>query len=150
MDKLVDAMFDSTVVLGAHLGDAAHRAVCSAALALAEEGVIQGWICSHSLCEIAETLARALGQPQALRELAGLRSYLRLASARETIVDAALSRALSTQGLGLDDALLVASASADNADYIVTLNAEDLTHSAVPVVTPQQLLERFPPKTGAA
>lgn len=150
MENVVDVLFDSTVVLGAQLGDASHKALCGAALALAEDGALQGWICSHSLREITETLAKALGPMTARRELAGLRSYLRFADTREDSVDAALDRALSARGPALEDALLMEDAASEGMEYIVTLNAEDFAHSRVPAVTPQQLLDRFQPETGAA
>mgnify|MGYP006312722511 CR=1 FL=1 len=86
----------------------------------------------------------------ARRELAGLRSYLRFADTREESVDAALDQALSARGPALEDALLMEDAACKGMEYIVTLNAEDFARSRVPAVTPQQLLDRFQPETGAA
>jgi hypothetical protein len=148
MEYVVDVLYDSTAILGAFLAEPSERQICRAALELAEQRTVQGWICGHGICTVADELTLELGAVTAYREVAGLRSFLQLAEVSSTVLDAALLRAAAPGGPALEDAMTIQTAETFERGLIVSLNGPDLTRTSSMVLTPVQLLQQFQSRTG--
>ena len=148
MDQVIDVLFDSTAILGAYLAESNEREICRAALRLAEQGAVRGWISGHGICVIAEEVGHTLGLAGARRILQDLRGFLGVAEMTEGLLDAAILRAGAAPAMELEDALTIETAAACGHMLIVSLNAADLASATNGAIAPLQLLDRFEPLTG--
>ena len=150
MENITDVLFDSTIIVAAHLAEGEQREACRAALALAERRRVRAHVCGNALGQIAEDLARSGGRDFAKGWLTEARRYLDVVATSGGILDAALSDSLSADGVYLDDAITIHTARLLDTAVIVTLNDGDFSAATIPVALPQQLLEQVYQQTGAA
>jgi predicted nucleic acid-binding protein len=150
MENSTDVLFDSTIIVGAHVAEGEEREACRAALALAEQRRIRAHICGNALGQIAEDLARSAGKEAAKEWITEARQYLNVVATNSAILEAALSYSLSADGVYLDDAITIHTARLLDMGLIVTLNGDDYSAATTPVAPPQQLLEQVYQQAGAA
>jgi predicted nucleic acid-binding protein len=95
----------------------------------------------HGLATAYYLLRRGRTEQQALGEVDKILAWARVADC----TDASARRARSLGFADFEDALQAAAAEAGAADWLVTRNTSDFARSRVPVLTPAQFLQRFPP-----
>jgi len=149
MENITDVLFDSTIIVAAHLAEGEQREACRAALALAEQRRIRAHVCGNAFGQVAEDLARSEGKEAAREWITNVSGYLNVAATSSEILDAALKHSLSADGVFLDDAITIHTARLLDMALIVTLNSGDFSAATTPVALPNQLLERVHQQAGA-
>ncbi|NVZ11201.1 PIN domain-containing protein [Allochromatium humboldtianum] len=131
-------LFDVSVLIDALTNDEHPAPESSAALTLAANGHITGYVCASTIESLHDHLTRTHGHLGANAKLNELRAMLEIAPVDAEVIDAAM-------GLGwryFDDALLHECARVNGLDHVVSLNAPDFDEATLPVLAPGELLRQ--------
>ena len=138
MNPQPKALFDVSVLVDALMNDNQPPLESSAALTLAAQGQVTGYVCATAIEYLNDYLTRTHGLSSARAKLAELRAMLEVAPVDATVVDAAM-------GLGwlyFDDALTHECARVNGLDQVVTLNPSDFPEAALRVLAPADFLKQ--------
>ncbi|MTW21649.1 type II toxin-antitoxin system VapC family toxin [Allochromatium palmeri] len=139
MNPPLKTLFDVSVLVDALTNDEHHTPESSAALTLAANGQITGYVSATTIELLHDHLTRAHGDLSARARLNELRAMLEIAPVDAQVIDAAI-------GLGwryFDDALLHECARVNGLDHVITLNAPDFDEATLPVLAPGDLLRQM-------
>jgi predicted nucleic acid-binding protein len=134
-------LFDITVLMDAFINAQEPGNPSSAALDLAAKGAIQGYICAAAVDPLHRELAHTLGSASARSAMQRVCATLAVAPVDAAVTDGAISLGLRY----FEDALAFESARRIGVDSLVTLNAPDFDHPALPVQGPEELLRALQP-----
>ena len=138
MNGQTKTLFDVSVLLDAltHEGQLAPES--TAALELAAQGRVEGYLCAAAIECLNDMLTRAHGHPVARAKLTELRNMLAVAPVDAAVIDAAMASGWKY----LDDALTHECARVNGMDAVVTLNPSDFSDATLTVLAPADLLKR--------
>jgi predicted nucleic acid-binding protein len=138
MNPPLKTLFDVSVLVDALTNDDQPTPESSAALTLAANGQITGYVCASTIESLHDHLMRTHGYLGANAKLNELRAMLEVAPVDAAVIDAAM-------GLGwryFDDALLHECARVNGLDRVISLNAPDFDAATLPVLAPGELLRQ--------
>ena len=138
MSPQLKTLFDISVLIDALTNDERSMAESSAALTLAANGHVAGYVCASTIETLHDHLMRTHGYLGANAKLNELRAVLEIAPVDATVIDAAME-------LGwryFDDALLYECARVNGIDHVISLNAPDFDAATLPVLAPGELLRQ--------
>ena len=105
-------------------------------LSLLESDQFHGIVAAHSITTLYYLCVKELGRDKATAALIDLLKLVSVAPLdQETIL-----KAIALGWGDFEDAIQMLSAADANADYLITRNARDFKTSAIPVVSPSELL----------
>jgi predicted nucleic acid-binding protein len=139
MNPPLKTLFDVSVLVDALTNDEHPSPESSAALTLAANGHITGYVCATTIELLHDHLSRTHGYLNARAKLNELRAMLEIAPVDAQVIDSAI-------GLGwryFDDALLHECARVNGLDHVITLNAPDFDAATLPVLAPGDLLRQL-------
>ena len=129
-------LYDTNVLLDVILLRTPHVTASAAALDLAAEGTVEGFVAGHAVTTIAYLVQREKGQATARKALVQLLSRIRVAPTTDSAVRLALALGLSD----FEDAVSVASAQEAGCDVIVTRNLPHCRSALVKAILPEALV----------
>lgn len=129
-------LFDTNVVLDHLLGREPFVENAEQLLNLVDTGRIDGIICSTTATTIHYLASKAVGAPAAMEYLRQLLAIFDVATVDRDVLKSALDLGFSD----FEDAVLHEAACNAGAVAIVTRNGKDFTRSALPVLSPAELL----------
>jgi predicted nucleic acid-binding protein len=139
MNPQTKALFDVSVLVDALTNEGEPTPESFAALTLAAQGEIEGYVCAAAIEHLNDILTRAHGLPNARAKLTELRAMLAVAPVDAAVIDAAM--ALGWQYF--DDALTHECARVNGLEHLVTLNPSDFAQSELPVMDPADFLREI-------
>lgn len=137
MNAQPKTLFDVSVLVDALNNEDTTAPESLAALSLAANGRINGYVCAAAIDGLNDMLTRAHGVYGARAKLQELRAKLDIAPVNAAIIDAAVALGWDY----LDDALAHECARANGLDRLVTLNPTDFPKVALMVQAPGDLLK---------
>jgi len=129
-------LFDTNILLDVILNRAPHVKASAAALDLAGQGRIEGYVAGHAVTTIAYVVQRERGAAEARKALVHLLSRVRVAP----ITDASVRTALTLEFGDLEDEVCAASAQEARCTVIVTRNPQHFRKSEPPAMLPDVFL----------
>lgn len=138
MNPQLKTLFDASVLIDALTSDDHPIPESTAALTLAANGHVAGYVCATTIEYLNDHLTRSHGYLGARAKLAELRAMLEIAPVDAQVIDSAMD-------LGwryLDDALIHECARVNGLDHVVTLNPADFDEARLPVLAPSELLRQ--------
>lgn len=138
MNPPLKTLFDVSVLVDALTNDDQPTPESSAALTLAANGHVVGYVCATTIEYLHDHLTRTHGYLGASAKLNELRAMLEIAPVDAEVIDSAM-------GLGwryFDDALLHECARVNGLDHVISLNAPDFDEATLPVLAPGELLRQ--------
>jgi predicted nucleic acid-binding protein len=139
MNPQLKALFDVSVLVDALTNDEHPTPESSAALTLAANGHVAGYVCATTIESLHDHLTRTHGHLGASVKLNELRAMLEIAPVDAAVIDSAI-------GLGwryFDDALIHECARVNGLDHVITLNPPDFSEATLPVLAPGELLRQL-------
>ena len=139
MQPPLKTQFDVIVLIDALTNDQHPTPESSAALTLAANGHVTGYVCATTIESLHDHLTRAHGHLGASAKLNELRAMLEIAPVDAAVIDSAM-------GLGwryFDDALIHECARVNGLDHVITLNPPDFSKATLPVLAPGELLRQL-------
>ncbi|MCK7582850.1 MAG: PIN domain-containing protein [Chromatiales bacterium] len=141
MNPQPKTLFDISVLVDALTNDEHPTPESAAALTLAANGYITGYVCASTIESLHDHLTRTHGYLGARAKLNELRAMLEIAPVDAEVIDAAI-------GLGwryFEDALLHECARVNGLDHVISLNAPDFDAATLSVLAPGELLRQVQP-----
>ena len=129
-------LFDTNVILDLLLERVPFYEASSTAIGLAEQGIINGWLCGTSVTTIHYLISKNLPEKDAKRHFCSLLNMFHIAS----ITSAVLNDAIDTNFSDYEDAVIYQSTMHANLEAIITRNVKDFKNSVLPVYTPSEFL----------
>ncbi|MBK1717147.1 type II toxin-antitoxin system VapC family toxin [Thiocystis violacea] len=142
MNPQPKALFDVSVLVDALTNDGQPTPESNAALTLAANGDVAGYVCATAIEYLNDFLTRSQGSPRARAKLTELRAMLEVAPVDAAVVDAAMDLGW----LYFEDALTHACARVNGLDHVITLNPSDFPETTLPVLAPADFLRRMQAK----
>jgi predicted nucleic acid-binding protein len=105
-------------------------------LAVAETGLVEGWVAAHSLTTLFYLLARYQSAEQARVTLTDLLTFLSVAAVDHEVIE----QALNLPYPDFEDAVQMMAAVRSRVQYLVTRNVRDYRLGPLPVLRPVELL----------
>jgi predicted nucleic acid-binding protein len=105
-------------------------------LALAETGLIQGYLAAHSITTLFYLIQKDKSKAEARAIITSLLQFLRIAPVDHAIIE----QALSLDYPDFEDAVQMMSAIHCHAEYLITRNARDYQPALLPVIQPVDFL----------
>ena len=133
-------MLDTNVVLDVLQERAGFVENAVAVFEMVESNAITGLLCATTITTLAYLAGKAVGKPQATRQIRQLLALFEIAPVTRAVVDGALK----SRSPDFEDAVLAESALLAGADAIITRNLRDFAHSPVRAHTPVQWLAMHP------
>jgi predicted nucleic acid-binding protein len=99
-------------------------------------GEAVGWLAAHSVTTLFYVISRTRNRETAVQAVTGLLESFAVAKVDDTIIHEALSLGWKD----FEDAVQMASASAEGIDYLITRNIKDFQSGPVPVIQPAAFL----------
>lgn len=129
-------LFDTNILLDVFLKREPFFEPSVQAVALAEQGGVEGWICSTTVTTIYYLLAKALSSDEAKKHTHNVLKICNVANVNRVV----LEDALTSNFIDYEDAVLYQSAIHANLSGILTRNKKDFQESELPVYNPGQFL----------
>jgi predicted nucleic acid-binding protein len=129
-------LLDTNILLDVILSDRAGKAASTAVLNLCEAGSHQGLVAWQTLPTVSYYHRRGHTNQETWDMLRDLLAFIGV----PTVGKRDLLKAWNYSLTDFEDALQVACAEADLADYIITRNLRDFASSPVPALTPESFL----------
>lgn len=104
-----------------------------------EKKKIRGGICALSFTTIFYILEKEASREKAFHVLKKIRTVLKVAPVDEKTIDSALESTFQD----FEDAVQYYSALKFRSDCIITRNTDDFKESEIPVLTPEEFLQRY-------
>jgi len=133
---MIKAFVDSDIISDALLRREPFYLPAINLLDLAHEGQIELCVSSVAFVNVNYFLLKA-SLTNRIELLLRLRSIMPVINVNESIIDLGLKSTFSD----FEDAVQYYAAVSAKADYIITRNTKDYTHSAIPVLTAEQFLQ---------
>jgi predicted nucleic acid-binding protein len=105
---------------------------------ITQENKINAFLAAHSVTNIFYILRKIYSISERKQRLLNLCRFISIVEIGHTLLFKAL---LNSDFNDMEDCLQAECAIAINADYIVTRNIKDYTHSAIPAILPKNLLK---------
>ncbi len=99
-------------------------------------GEVVGWLAAHSVTTLFYVISRTRNRETAVQAVTGLLASFTVA----TVDDKVIGEAFSLGWKDFEDAVQMASASAEGVDYLITRNIKDFQSGPVPVIQPAAFL----------
>lgn len=129
-------VFDTNVVLDLMLAREPWDTPAARLFALADDGVIEGYVCATTVTTMDYLACRIVGWRSAQSLVRSALAFLRVAA-----VDAeVLERALDADALDYEDAVILEAAKAVGAEAIVTRDKKGFADASLPTWLPDELL----------
>ena len=109
-------------------------------LKLSAQDRVNGFLTTNTITDIFYVLHK--NSKDALKSRQAIAQLIKLVTL-EAIVPSDISRALTSNIIDLEDAIVCFAAKRIKADYIVTRNTIDFTNSPVPAMTPVDFMDKF-------
>jgi predicted nucleic acid-binding protein len=132
----VKVLFDTNVVLDLLLARDPYATPAARLFALADCGVIEGYICATTVTTVDYVACKAVGGRAARSLVCSLLGFLRVAAVDEVVVQ----RALDADGSDFEEAVALEAARAVGADGVVTRDRGGFADPLVPAWQPDELL----------
>ena len=129
-------LFDVNVVLDVLGARDPHLQKSAAALSLAANKRVRGFVAGHTITTLHYLLERELGPAKTRRALSDLLSFLGVAAVDEDRI----RHALALGWRDFEDAVQAACAEEVEAEYLVTRNKRDFKKASMKVVSPAELV----------
>jgi hypothetical protein len=105
-------------------------------LAVAERGMVEGWVAAHSLTTLFHLVARYQSAEQARVALTDLLTFLSVAAIDHMVIE----QALNLPYPDFEDAVQMMAAVRSGVRYLITRNVRDYDMGPLPVLQPVELL----------
>ena len=105
-------------------------------LAVAERGMVEGWVAAHSLTTLFHLVARYQSAEQARVALTDLLIFLSVAAVDHMVIE----QALNLPYPDFEDAVQMMAAVRSGVRYLITRNVRDYDMGPLPVLQPVELL----------
>jgi predicted nucleic acid-binding protein len=99
-------------------------------------GEVVGWLAAHSVTTLFYVISRTRNRETAVQAVTGLLESFSVAK----VDDAVIREALSLGWKDFEDAVQMASAAAEDIDYLITRNIKDFQSGPVPAIPPAAFL----------
>jgi len=99
-------------------------------------GEVKGWLAAHSITTMFYVISRIRNRETAVQAVTSLLESFTVAKVDDTII----REALSLSWKDFEDAVQMASASAEGVDYLITRNIKDFQSGPVPGIQPPAFL----------
>ena len=129
-------LFDTNVVLDVLLAREPHAIPAARLFALADEGVLDGYVCATTVTTIDYLARKAAGQRAAEGLVRSLLTFFRVAAVDEAVIRGAIDAGMPD----FEDAVAVEAARAVGAEGIVSRDAKGFRGLSLPVWLPEELL----------
>jgi len=136
MAEPIKVLFDLNVILDVLQKRLPHFTDSAAVLALAERGVIQGYVAAHSWTTLFYLYSKDQSAAQARVRLTELLQFLSVAAVDQQVIE----QALSLPYQDYEDAVQMMAALRCGANYLVTRNVVDFAAGPLPIIQPAELL----------
>ena len=133
-------LIDNNVLVDLALDRKPYSLDAEALLNRIQQTATPAFVAWHSIATLYYVANRAVGRNAALIFIERLTDFLTVAPTGSD----ALRYALSLPMRDFEDAMQVAAARTAGAQYIVTRNIRDFTHSSIPAIAPEQALRELP------
>ncbi|NPV56729.1 MAG: PIN domain-containing protein [Anaerolineae bacterium] len=105
-------------------------------LELAEIGVVQGFICAHSVTTLFYILNKSNSVSEAKANITSLFQFISITNVDQSTIE----QALNLDYPDFEDAVQMVSAVQNRLDYLITRNPKNFLPSLIPVVQPVEFL----------
>ena len=113
----------------------------SAVILLSAEKKLDGITGAGTITDVYYIIRRSTkNEKQTLKAITDLLNVLTLADTKAQDIQAALS----LNRADFEDAVVIATALREKADYIITRNLKDFSNSPIPAITPSDFLKKLP------
>lgn len=129
-------LFDTNILLDVFLEREPFYDASFATLSIAEQDIIEGWICGITVTTIYYLLQKGLSKNSADKHLKNLLKIFHVAPINRAV----LEDAIDPKFTDYEDSVLHQAAIHSGIDGIATRNQKDFKHSTLPVYSPQELL----------
>ena len=133
------AVFDTCIVLDYLLDRSPFAENAETLMLMVADGQMEGLITVNSLMDIHYVLKHTLHNEKKIRDV--IEVLLDSFSLVDSAADDAM-KALSSETRDYEDALMIETAAACNADCIITRNVKDFKKSRVAVLSPEKVLKQ--------
>ena len=132
----IQVLFDLNILMDVLLERKEFYDFSARLLALAETGVIQGWLAAHSITTLFYLVAKDKSPEDARVMLTSLLQFLKIAPVNHSTIE----QALNLPYRDFEDAVQMISALQVHADYLLTRNVQDYQPAPLEVIQPVDLL----------
>jgi AbrB family looped-hinge helix DNA binding protein len=132
----VRVLFDTNVVLDVLLEREPHAHAAAQLMSLADDGVLDGYLCATTITAVHHLTAKALGPKRAASLVATLLDLFQIAPVDREVVTGALDLGF----VDFEDAVIHEAAVLAEASAIVTRNGRDFKGARMPVFDPAEML----------
>ena len=132
-------LIDANILLDVLENRQPHVEVSSLIWKLCEVGRAEGYISALTFANLVYVMRKELGADK----IEEIWNKLRLIFFVADLTEKDMDFATNAKWDDFEDAIQSATASRVGADYIITRNQKDFTHSKVPAITPTDLLQRL-------
>jgi predicted nucleic acid-binding protein len=129
-------LFDTNIILDVLLDRKPFSEHASFLMSKVEYSEVTGFLCSTTITTIHYLLSKNLDKDKTITSIKNLMSLFEIASVNRVV----LENALDSKFTDFEDSILHESARHAGADYIITRNIKDFTHSQVSTYTPTEFL----------
>jgi predicted nucleic acid-binding protein len=109
-------------------------------IALSEKGKLNGFVSASSITDIYYVTRKELNDKKATIDL--LKKLLSVINVAD-VLSGNIYEILDLEWKDFEDSLQYSVGKSILADYIITRNTKDFSHSSIPVLSPQEFLERI-------
>ncbi len=132
----MNGLFDTNVLLDVFLERDPFFDASSQVIGFAEQGKLEGWICTTTVTTIHYLLAKALTKEKVEKHLNEVLKIFHVSNVFRVVLEDALASGFRDY----EDAVLCQSAIYANLDAILTMNGKDLEKNKLPVYSPTEFL----------
>lgn len=135
----VKVLLDTNIILDVALERQPFFEASEQVLAFAEQGPITGYISASTFGDLYYIIRKNKGRESALDFLRKVSRFCQVA----TVDQAVVSMALSINFKDFEDAIQYSTAAINHLDAIVTRNPQDFAEAALPIMTPDSLIQEI-------
>lgn len=136
----MNILIDTNVVLDVLLCRVPHNMESGKVIALSEKGKLNGFVSASSITDIYYVTRKELNDKKATIDL--LKKLLSVINVAD-VLSGNIYEILDLEWKDFEDSLQYSVGKSILADYIITRNTKDFSHSSIPVLSPQEFLERI-------
>jgi predicted nucleic acid-binding protein len=132
----VKILFDTNILLDVFLEREPFYEASFTSLMIAEQNIIEGWLCGTTITTIYYLLQKGLSKNSADKHLKNLLKIFHVSPVNRAV----LEDAIGSKFTDYEDSVLHQAAIHSRIDGILTRNQKDFKHSTLPVYSPKELL----------
>ena len=132
-------LVDTNIILDVLLGRQPWLSASLAVWVAVDRGQARGYLAAHAVTTMFYVVRRLQGEDKAWAVLPGVLRVFRVATVDETII----RHAARDKWPDFEDSVQTEAGVAAMCDFIVTRNPRDFSRSPIPVLTPEEVIDRL-------